>query len=80
MTGHKGIRNILLASASAFCFVLPTAFAAENIVKIGAVAEVQAVHYANNGAPSQKEVSNRQKKYGFSSSGNFVVNYQLIIN
>jgi len=78
MKGHKGIRNILFASASALCFVLPTAVAAENIVKIGAVAEVQAVHYANNGAPSQKEVSNRQKQYGFSSSGNFVVNYQLV--
>lgn len=78
MKGHKGIRCILLASASALCFVLPTAVAAENIVKIGAVAEVQAVHYANNGAPSQKDVSNRQKQYGFSSSGNFVVNYQLV--
>ena len=55
-----------------------TVFAVENIVKIGAVAEVQAIHYANNGTDSQKVLSTYQKKFGFSSSGNFVVNYQLV--
>ena len=78
MKDHKGIRNILLAGASALCFVSSTAVAVENIVKIGAVAEVQAIHYTNNGKASQKELSTYQKKYGFSSSGNFAVNYQLV--
>lgn len=76
--GRKAIKNILLAGASAFCFGTSTVFAVENIVKIGAVAEVQAIHYANNGVASQKELSAYQKKFGFSSSGNFVVDYRLV--
>lgn len=78
MTGHKVIKNLLIASTSAFCFMSSSVFAVENIVKIGAIAEVQAIHYANNGAASQKALSTYQKKFGFSSSGNFVVNYQLV--
>ncbi len=78
MTNQKKIRNILLASASAFCLSFSGAIAAENVVNLGAVVQVQGIHYNNNGDSSQQKLSTHQKKYGFYSSGNFLVDYQLI--
>lgn len=78
MTNHKRIRNILLASTSVICFGFSGAIAAENVVKLGAVVEVQGIHYNNNGASSQQKLSTHQKKYGFYSSGNFLVDYKLV--
>lgn len=78
MTNYKGIRNILLASASALCIGFSGAIAAENMVKLGAVVEVQGIHYNNNGASSQQKLSTHKEKYGLYSSGNFLVNYQLV--
>lgn len=75
---QKKIRNILLASSSVLCFGFSGAIAAENVVKLGAVIEVQGIYYNNNGHSSQQKLSTHQKKYGFYSSGNFLVDYQLI--
>lgn len=78
MTNQLKIRNILLASVSALCLSFSGANAAENVVNLGAVVQVQGIHYNNNGDSSQQKLSTHQKKYGFYSSGNFLVDYQLI--
>jgi hypothetical protein len=69
------IRNILVTSA--LCCSLSSAFAVENVVKLGAVVEVQAIHYDNNGAASQQKLSTHKKRYGFHSTGNFLLDYQM---
>jgi len=60
-----------------FSSAIPTAFALENVVKIGAVIEVLGIHYDNNGKSEQQKLSTHQKKYGLYSSGNILVDYAL---
>lgn len=60
-----------------FSSAIPTAFALENVVKIGAVIEVLGIHYDNNGKSEQQKLSTHQKKYGLHSTGNILVDYAL---
>ena len=78
MINRKKIRNIILASASSFCLCLGNASAAESVVKIGSVITVQGAYYKSNGDSTQKKFSTNKKRYGFDSSGNFLLNYQLV--
>jgi len=78
MTSQQKIKNLLLASASIVCLGFSGAIAAENVVKLGAVVQVQGIHNNNNGDSSQQKLSTHQKKYGLYSSGNFLVDYQLV--
>ena len=61
MTKHNKIRNILFASVSALCVGLSSASAVENVVKVGAVVEVQGIHYTSNGDATQKKTINTQE-------------------
>ncbi|MDC0865048.1 porin [Rickettsiaceae bacterium] len=53
-------------------------FAADSEVKIGGAVEVQAVYYSSDGDDTQKKLSTYNKEYGFSSSGNFFLDYKLV--
>ncbi len=78
MIKQNKIRNILAAGVSTLCFGISGAIAVENVVKVGAVAEVQGIYYNNNGDVTQRKLSTHQKNFGFYSSGNFLVDYQLV--
>ena len=78
MTKRKILKQGLLAGTGILYCAVSTAFALDNVVKLGAVIEVQGIHYNNNGRAEQKKISTHQKKYGFYSSGNFLVDYQLV--
>ncbi len=78
MKKQNNIRNILFASVSALCFGLSSAGAVENVVKVGAVVEVQGIHYTSNGDATQKKLSTHKKQYGLYSSGNIALDYQLV--
>jgi len=78
MKNQNKIKNILLASVSTLCVSLSSASAVESVVKVGAVVEVQGIHYTNNGDATQKKLSTYKKKSGLSSSGNIGIDYQLV--
>ena len=78
MIKRKFFKKSLLAGTGILCCVASTALALDNVVKLGAVIEVQGIHYSNNGRAEQKKLSTHQEKYGFYSSGNFLVDYQLV--
>ena len=67
-----------MIGAGILCYSASTVLALDNVVKIGATIEVQGINYANNGDATQKKLSTYKKQYGFYSSGNVLVDYQLI--
>ncbi|GAB4166406.1 MAG: porin [Rickettsiaceae bacterium] len=68
---------ISVANVSVLLFVTPTAFALDNMVKIGAVMDVAGIYYKTNGDATQQKLSTHQRHYGLYSSGHFLVDYQL---
>ncbi len=70
-------RNILAGIGILFCGIA-NSFALENQVKIGAVIDVQGIHYKTSGDSTQRRLSTNNKNHGLYSSGNFLVDYQLV--
>jgi hypothetical protein len=73
----KGFGKSFLLSTGILCCTISSAFALDSIVKIAAVMEVQGAHYDNNGKTEQQKLSVHQKKYGFFSTGNLLIDYAL---
>lgn len=66
-------------TTSCFCLAVTNeALALESEVKIGGLYDFTSLYYKNNGKPEQQVVSQRQKDFGFDSTGNIFVDYQLI--
>jgi hypothetical protein len=73
----KGFGKFLMVSTGILCCTISSALALDNIVKINAVMEAQGIYYDNNGKLEQRQLSVNQKKYGFHSTGNLLVDYAL---
>jgi len=79
MIMKRNIKKSILASAGIlFCGIATSSFAMENKVKVGAVIEVQGAHYKSSGDATQRHFSVHNKNRGLYSSGNFLVDYQLV--
>ena len=77
MKTNKTKTNFLLPTMLVGSFIT-SAYAAENVVKIGGVMDVTGIYYKTNGDHSQQKLSTYNKKFGFYSSGHFLVDYQLL--
>ena len=55
-----------------------SSLAVENVVKMGGIYDFKTIYYKNSGKPEQRIVSVRNKEFGFYTSGNVFVDYQLI--
>lgn len=73
----KLTKAFLVQSILVFWSANPS-LAAENKVKMGGIYDFQAIHYKSNGDTNQRVVSTRNKEFGFYTSGNIFVDYQLI--
>lgn len=69
--------KFLIGSVLVLYFINNT-LALENIVKIRGITEFQRIYYKNNGNNTQQKTSVYQKRYGFYSAGNFLVDYKLV--
>ena len=75
----RNIKETILAGVGIlFCGMATSSFAIENQVKIGAVIDVQGVHYKTSGDATQRKFSMYNKNRGLYSSGHFFVDYQLV--
>ena len=71
-------KNVLIACGILFCAIATTSFAIENQIKIGAVIDVQGIHYKTNGDATQRKFSMYNENRGLYSAGHFFVDYQLV--
>ena len=74
----KSIRKNILAGVGILFWGISSSSAMESQVKIGAVIDVQGIHYKTSGDATQRKFSVHNKNRGLYSSGNFLVDYQLV--
>jgi len=72
------ITKIICASTATCLIAVNNTLAIDNSVKIGGLYDSQAIYYKNNGKAEQRVVSNRNKNFGFYTSGHLFVDYKLI--
>lgn len=78
MNIKKKLAKAFLIKSIFISWSIDSSLAMENKVKMGGIYDFQAIHYNNNGNPDQRMVSTRNKEFGFYTSGNIFVDYQLI--
>ncbi len=78
MIMKKSIKKNILAGIGILFLGISSSSAIDNQVKIGAVIDVQGVHYKTSGDVTQRQFSVHNKNRGLYSSGNFLVDYQLV--
>lgn len=78
MNIKKKLAKAFLIKSIFIFWSIDSSLAMENKVKMGGIYDFQAIHYNNNGNPDQRMVSIRNKEFGFYTSGNIFVDYQLI--
>ncbi len=72
------LTKIIFASTATCLIAANNTLAIDNSVKIGGLYDSQAIYYKNNGKAEQRVVSNRNKNFGFYTSGHLFVDYKLI--
>ena len=72
------LTKIIFASTATCLIAVNNTLAIDNSVKIGGLYDSQAIYYKNNGKAEQRVVSNRNKNFGFYTSGHLFVDYKLI--
>lgn len=77
MIKRGNLLKLILTGTAAICAV-PESQAIESKVKLGGVLEFQSIFNKNNGASNQRIVSKNNKSFGFNTSGNMFVDYQLV--
>ncbi|MFN9477401.1 MAG: hypothetical protein ACK57M_03205, partial [Rickettsiales bacterium] len=78
MNIKKKLTKAFLVQSILIFWSANASLAAENKVKMGGIYDFQAIHYKSNGDTNQRVVSTRNKEFGFYTSGNIFVDYQLI--
>ncbi len=74
----KNIKKNILAGISILFWGISGSSAMDSQVKIGGVIDVQGAHYKTSGDATQRQFSVHNKNRGLYSSGNFLVDYQLV--
>lgn len=75
---HKKLLALAITSSLSYLLLTGnTALAADSTVKIKGLYDFQGIYYKNNGKPEQRIVSQRNKEFGFYTSGNILMDYQL---
>ncbi len=74
----KSIKKNISVGIGILFWGISSSSAMESQVKIGAVIDVQGIHYKTSGDATQRKFSVHNKNRGLYSSGNFLLDYQLV--